>query len=224
LTSAAPHLRFSGEQAHEEEGGVATEWIEWFAGIPAWAGVGCLGLSAGIEYVFPPFPGDTVTLAGAVLTAQAGWPWWAVFGALTLGSVAGAWANLGAGRWLAQADGDTWLHRWLARPKVAQRRERLEERFRRHGSAYIALNRFLPAFRALFFVTAGMAGLPTARVLGFAALSAALWNGLIMCAGAAVGYNLDVLTALAKQYSVAVWCVLGAVALVWAVRRWRRTD
>ena len=200
---------------------MVTEWIEWLVGIPVWAGVGFLGLSAGIEYVFPPFPGDTVTIAGAVLTAQAGWPWWAVFGALTLGSVVGAWVNLGVGRWLARDDGDTWLHRWLARPHVAERRANLEERFRRHGSAYITLNRFLPAFRALFFVTAGMAGLPTARVLGFAALSAALWNGALMCAGAAVGYNLDALVGLAKQYSVVVWGALGVVALVWAVRWWR---
>ena len=37
------------------------------------AGLSVLFVSALIEYVFPPFPGDTVTLFGAFLAAHQGW-------------------------------------------------------------------------------------------------------------------------------------------------------
>ena len=57
------------------------------------AGVAMLGGSAMVEYVFPPFPGDTITLFGAVLITAYGWSFAAVFGAVMLGSMAGAMAD-----------------------------------------------------------------------------------------------------------------------------------
>ena len=196
------------------------ELLRWVAQLPPLAGLLLLGVSAGIEYVFPPFPGDTITLIGAVLAATAGWSWLGVFGALLAGSLAGAALNWRLGRWLdATRDRDGRLQRWMRRDDVAPRLDRLTDAFARHGSAYIALNRFLPAFRSLFFIAAGMAGLPLGRVLAFAALSAALWNALILAAGAAVGYNLDALIALGHTYSSLVWGVMIVGSLAWLGRR-----
>ena len=194
--------------------------FQWFAALPMATGLACLGASAGIEYVFPPFPGDAITLVGAMLVPIAGWPVAAVFGALMVGSLVGAALNWRVGRWLVIAQKRTWLHRWLERPGVAARVERLKTRFARHGSAYICLNRFLPAFRALFFVVAGMAGVPFWRVMCFGALSAALWNAALLGAGYAVGYNLGALAQLLRQYSVVVWVLIGVGVAVWGLRAW----
>src|SRR5262245_60083821 len=52
-------------------------------------GLAALAGSAMIEYVFPPFPGDFVTVLGAVLVTGYGWSFPLVLGAVMLGSVAG---------------------------------------------------------------------------------------------------------------------------------------
>jgi membrane protein DedA with SNARE-associated domain len=127
----------------------------------------------------------------------------------------------GGGWWLGRTreEGQTWLHRWLRKPKVAQRVERLRGRFERHGALYLVVNRFLPAFRSLFFIAAGMSGMARGPVLGAALLGGALWNGLLLGAGWAVGYNLEALEGMLRSYSRVAWGVLGVIAAAW-VGRW----
>lgn len=197
-------------------------WLLWLQGMP-WS-YGCLTLllAAWIEYVFPPFPGDTITILGAILMARADWPAWGVFLAIMLGSVGGAALNWSLGMWLARQDRHTFLHRWLAREGVASRVVRLQDKFARHGSMYILLNRFLPAFRSLFFIVAGMAHLPLGRVLFFAALSAALWNTALLGAGWMVGFHLEHLMALVQKWSMVVGVGLFLVVIVWFLQKlWR---
>lgn len=187
---------------------------------PIWLGLLVLGLGAGIEYVVPPFPGDTVTLAGAVLIPTAGWPWPGVFAAVIAGSLAGAALDWWVGRWLARTDRQTWLHVWLGRDGVREKVETLRERFQKHGATYILFNRFIPAFRGVFFVAAGLAGLPLGRVMLFAAISAALWNGAILSLGALVGYNLERLAGLVEGYSQVMLAIIAALVVAWLVRQW----
>jgi membrane protein DedA with SNARE-associated domain len=99
-------------------------------------------------------------------------------------------------------------------------------RFRRHGPAYLVLNRFLPGIRALFFVAAGLAGMRPRDVLLYGGISVALWSAVIIVAGALVGANLDSLERLVRHYSAICWAVLGAAALLYVglrlVQRHRR--
>src|ERR1700761_1312628 len=63
-------------------------------------GLALLLLSACIEYLFPPFPGDMITVFGAFLVVRQGWSGPLVFGAVTLGSIIGFSADTAFGRWL----------------------------------------------------------------------------------------------------------------------------
>ena len=196
--------------------------FDWLSQLPMLIGLLILGASAGIEYIFPPFPGDAITLVGAMLIPLAKWPIGWVFLAVLLGSLMGAAINWRVGRWLVDAQRHTWLHRWLGQPNVERRITTLTERFAKHGSIYICLNRFLPAFRALFFIAAGMANVPFWRVMGFGAISAALWNGALLGVGWLVGFNLQALERLLKQYSVVVWSVLGLFLIGYLLFQWRK--
>ncbi len=178
-----------------------------------------LGLSALLEYVFPPFPGDTVTLFGAFLVTRYDWSVGWVFAVVLAGSGLGALADYGFGRWIGRRYQEG---RILKSPAVRARIDQVLDAFRRHGEVYVVLNRFLPAVRAVFFVAAGMARLRAWRVLLFALISAALWNALIVGAGYAVGSNWNRIAELFRVYSIAAWGLLGAVALVLALRFWRR--
>jgi membrane protein DedA with SNARE-associated domain len=171
-------------------------------------GLSVLAGSAAIEYVFPPFPGDFVTVLGAVLVTGYGWSFLAVLGAVMLGSVLGAFA--------AFEVGIVWARRRAANPDAIPR-PRLDavvERFRRHGSIYVVINRFVPGIRGLIFVAAGLAGLPRRGVLLYAALSALLWNLALMGLGVALGANLDALRTWVERYTIAAWIVLGVAAIV----------
>lgn len=197
--------------------------IGWMTGQPLWLGLLLLGASAGVEYIFPPFPGDTVTLAGAMLIPLAGWPMWAVLSALVAGSVFGAFLDLMVGRWLSLESGrETLIHRWLAREEIASKIDRVTEKFERHGAIYIVLNRFIPAFRGVFFLAAGMARLSTAKVLFYAALSATLWNAALLLLGMAFGYNLERIVGFVEGYTRAAFLVLFVVVATWIGWGWWR--
>ncbi len=191
-------------------------------------GLAIVALSAALEYAFPPFPGDTITLFGAVLITAYQWSFWGVFGAVMVGSVAGSMAAFFFGSWLEA--------RRAARRAAQKEREKVEERraiidrligkFRRHGAVYLVINRFLPGIRALFFVAAGMAKMRPIPVLVYSALSAALWNLGLIALGSALGANFETLMRWVRQYTIAVWLVLGSLALVWASSaaiKWRRS-
>jgi len=169
--------------------------------------------SAIVEYVFPPFPGDTVTLAGAVLVTGYGYPFAAVFAAVLAGGLVGAAA-------------DYWVGARLARIRRAPRAhaafDRIAAAFARHGEAYVVVNRFLPGVRAFIFVAAGLARMRFWRVMLWSALSGAAWNLLVILVGMAVGSNLETIERLARQYSAGAWIALAGVAIVLAVRWWIR--
>jgi membrane protein DedA with SNARE-associated domain len=183
-------------------------------------GLGLLLLSACIEYLFPPFPGDLIVVFGAFLVARRGWSAPAVFGAVLAGSVLGFMLDYAVGRWLGRTE-ERWtrgrLHRF--RPQI----DRLVERFARHGALYLAINRFIPSLRGLFFVAAGMARLPWWKVLAFGTLSALLWNALLLALGLSVGNSWDRLVTVFQTYGIAFWVVALVVLLALLVqRRWRR--
>lgn len=190
-------------------------WLAYVASLPPSVVWALLFGGALVEYVFPPFPGDTVVVVGAVLVGAHGWAIGPVFAAVCAGTVLGAAIDLQLGRRLAGAPRDR------LSPSARQTVDRLVDGFRRWGPALLAINRFLPGIRPLFFVAAGLAGLPTRAVLGWALFSAVLWNGILVALGVALGQRLDVLGSWLQRYqsAVAVVLCLWGAAIVW--RWWR---
>lgn len=182
-----------------------------------------LFLASFIEYVVPPFPGDLVVLLGAWYAVQGVLSWPVTFAAVTAGAVAGAWVDHRVGRALgARLDAGAARHG----PLTARRLARFVDAYRRHGAWLLVANRFLPGVRAFVFLAAGAAGIPLARTLLLGGISAALWNALLLAAGALVARSQDDLLALFDRYTAVAWTVLGAGALVLAGAlawwRWRR--
>ena len=183
-----------------------------------WAAPVLVGAAA-IEYIFPPFPGDTVTLAGAVLARVGGWSVALVFGALMVGNLVGAMADYYVGRRLLNPE------RLAKRRGIANHEgtiKKLLDGFSRYGPGLLLINRFLPGIRALFFVAAGMARLHPLWVMLYAALSAALWTALLLTAGFLVGDNLPLLEELFTRYFQVAWVLVGLALLVLIWRRLRR--
>ncbi len=190
-----------------------------------------LGLAAFLEYVFPPFPGDTVTLAGAVLVTAYGYSAVRVIAAVLLGGLVGGAVDfaigVAAGRVIARSRTRAgvrppgWTRVGIIAAAV-RGAERVSESFNRHGEAYIAINRFLPGIRGFLFVAAGMAGMRFSRVMLWATLSSLAWHLLLLAAGMAVGTQVDRLETLFGKYGVVAWVLLALVAAGLFVRYWVR--
>jgi membrane protein DedA with SNARE-associated domain len=188
----------------------------------AWAqdlgvlGLVVFGLAAMIEYVVPPFPGDTITLLGGVYAVRGERSWWAVLLAVTLGSVLGMAADYWVGRAIA--------HRVDAREKATwmfikiERIHSLQQRMRKRGAWLLIGNRFFPAFRATIFVAAGAARMPLSRVLGFGSISALAWNGGLLALGLLLGGNIERLEAWLRNYQTVALIALGVVLVAVAGR------
>jgi membrane protein DedA with SNARE-associated domain len=193
-------------------------------------GVLVLFVSSLIEYIFPPFPGDAITLFGTYLVVKGLWSFPFALFLATTGSLFGAAADYGIGIWLGHRldhlPSEKQIKRWtfLTREKY----ELVTDRFNRYGAIYIAINRFLPGIRAFFFVAAGAAHMRLWKVLFWAAVSALIWNSLILGLGYAVGSNWERLRSIMSTYTLIAWIVVGVMVVgvicFWLLRKRRRTS
>ncbi len=205
---------------------LALRLIDFLARHETPAGWTALAGSAALEYVFPPFPGDSVTLFGGVLVTARGWSPWFVLSAVLVGSALGSLTAFALGRAWARkrqraiaAVGDA--SHASSMPGQQAMVDKLVDRFRRHGAIWLALNRFFPGVRSLFFVAAGLAGLGVWQVAFWSMVSALLWTVALLAAGALLGANFERLQSVLTTYSLVVWIALGATVCAYAVRAWR---
>jgi membrane protein DedA with SNARE-associated domain len=167
-----------------------------------------------LEYVVPPFPGDTITLLGGVYAVRGDHPWPLVFLVVSVGSVAGAAINYWFGTWLAR--------RFEVNPHASlfgfthARLEAVQARMRRSGPWLLLVNRFLPGIRGVIFIAAGAARIPRRNALLLGAVSAMAHTALVLTIGRAVGGNLERLETLVARYQmgVVVLVAIGVLAVV----------
>jgi membrane protein DedA with SNARE-associated domain len=189
-----------------------TTWVGHEDSLLGWL---ALAGSAVIEYVFPPFPGDVVTVLAASLVIAASWSWYGVLSALMLGSVIGCALTFELGV--------KWARRRDARGHKSKGLDRLVAGFEKHGAAYLVLNRFVPGVRSAFFVAAGLAGMSRRAVYFYGALSSLLWNLLLFAAGVGLGANYERLERIVTTYTtVAIIVMIGLVVAVLLLGWWRK--
>lgn len=179
-----------------------------------------LFLASFTEHVFPPFPGDLLVLLGAWYAVQGELSWPVTILSVTAGAVIGAGLDWRIGRWL----GGRLEHRVEARSLLgghvdAESLARFEARYRRWGPLLLVANRFLPGLRAIIFVAAGACRVPLRDVLVYGGISALLWNGALLGAGALLAHNLDELIGLLRRYTLTVTVVIVVVLLAFAARK-----
>jgi membrane-associated protein len=174
-----------------------------------------LFLGSLVEYVFPPFPGDTLVVLGAWYAVNGKISWPLAFVAVTAGAVAGAWIDYRVGVALGAA-----LERGAKRrgPITLEHVRQVEAGYARWGEWFLLANRFLPGIRAFLFVGAGAARLPLGKVLLWGGISAAAWNALLLLVGAYLASNLSELVGWLERYTALAWMVMAVVAALLLVR------
>lgn len=167
---------------------------EQLTGVAAWAvnlmetlgGPGA-GLAIAAENLFPPIPSEVILpLAG--FTASRGS--FTLFDAIfwtTMGSVVGAFALYLIGALLGR-DRFRVIWGWLPLVKMSDL-DKTEAWFARHGKKTVFFGRFIPIFRSLISIPAGIERMPP-LVFGLLTLVGSLvWNTIFVMAGFMLGEN-----------------------------------
>ncbi len=177
-----------------------------------------VGLGAAIENVVPPVPADTFVVLGAFLSAQGRATILGVFLATWLCNVASALIVYGLGRRWGRGFFATAAGRWLLRPRQLAR---LSALYDAHGFKIIFVSRFLPGFRAVVPVFAGISRLVFWRTALPLTLASAIWYGLLVYLGAMFGRNLGVILETLENVNTVLLIVALAVAVLVGVLWWR---
>jgi membrane protein DedA with SNARE-associated domain len=167
-----------------------------------------IGLGAAVENFVPPIPADTFVLLGAFLAARGRADPWVVFFVTWIMNVGSAVVVY----LLAHRFGKTFFTEHHLGKLVLNERQmsHIDHFYRRWGTPAIFISRFLPAFRAMVPVFAGVTHVRFWRVFIPLAAASALWYGALVYLGAIAGKNWQAIISFFSRAS----SVLLGVALV----------
>ena len=137
------------------------------------------------ENLFPPMPGDTFVVIGAILVGRGQLSFWPAYFSTTAGSLLGFMILYGVGRkWGAGFINGRW-GRFFPAGMV----KNVEKWFGRYGLWVIGANRFMGGVRGVVSLAAGIANMRFRNVFLLALLSCMLWNAVIILSGKWIGEN-----------------------------------
>jgi len=178
-----------------------------------------LALSAYVENLVPPIPGDTITAFGAFLVGTGRLDFFWVFLSTTLGSLLGFLTLFWCGRYLGRRFFFERDYRFFRAKDIL----RAEAWFIRYGYLMIVLNRFLPGIRSAVSLAAGITGLRGVWVAPLAFASCAFWNLIWIMVGHTLGTHWDLVQSkfsmLMWRYNIMVAVLLALFLLFWLVRK-----
>ncbi len=172
--------------------------------------------SAFIENIFPPIPGDTVTIVGAYLVGRGILNFWGVYIATTLGSVLGFMTLFSIAFYVEKKVIEKYQPRWITRTHI----DRVENWFRKYGYTVIVLNRFLSGARSVISLVAGLSKMPPPIVFLLSFISCAIWNGILIYLGLLVGQNWERIITALKIYNWWVLIIIILALLIWLIMKY----
>jgi membrane protein DedA with SNARE-associated domain len=181
-----------------------------------------LGLSAFVENIFPPIPGDTITAFGAFLVGARRLSFMGVYLSTTLGSLAGFMTLF----WVGSLLGRKFFMEKDYRLFSAQNIVRAEEWFRKYGYFLILLNRFFPGIRSIISLAGGISNLGAFWVALLALISAAAWNLIWIAIGYSLGNNWETVKEkmghILFQYNLSFLALAFVAVLLFLLRIFRK--
>lgn len=189
----------------------------FLSGLPDhWAPAPVLMVTAFLETVFPPFPGDVLYIAAGGLARSAGVSPWLLWVPGVAGCGLATILLDAAGR----GSGPRWIERLVVRGSSgAGGIDRAKSLLTRHGGMALFLSRFIPGIRSLLVVAAAWSGMGRAAVLVPSLASAIVWYGLLAFLAVLLGSNVEAASAFMASYGKLVMAALAAVLVLMVVLR-----
>jgi len=177
-----------------------------------------LGVSAFVENVFPPIPGDTITAFGAFLVGTQRLSFVGVYLTTTSGSVLGFMFLFWIGSLLGRRFFIERDYRFFRARDII----RAEEWFQKYGYFLILMNRFFPGIRSVISIAGGISRLKVPWVALLALVSSLIWNLIWIALGYSVGANWETVEEKMGQillnYNIVILLALGTVLVIFLLR------
>lgn len=177
-------------------------------------------LSAYLEYVFPPIPGDTLILLGFFLAGHGAAEPAVIFAAAFVGATLGA----GSAFLLGRRYGSPLLERFATWSGQEAPTHRLRRLFGLFGEKVLALNRFLPFMRIFLLYAAGASAQRFGRSMVWTAVSNLLFVGLLGWIGNHAASSWEEIQAAFRTVGGGMAALAVALVVVWWIGRawWQR--
>lgn len=177
-----------------------------------------------VENIFPPIPSEVILTFGGFMTTYSRLTVPGVVIFSTLGSTIGALVLYRAGLALTPEKLERFSNGKLFRALGFEKEdvEKTVRWFDKYGKKAILFGRCVPIIRSLISVPAGMAEISIPLFLTYTVIGSTVWNILLVSLGAALGASWESVLFYLDRYSMAVRLLLIAVALLLAVRFFRR--
>jgi membrane protein DedA with SNARE-associated domain len=192
----------------------------WAVSVMEALGAPGAGLLIALENLFPPLPSEVILPLAGFSASQGNLSLVAALVWTTAGSVAGAIVLY----WIGALIGRDRLRRIVARMPLLKLSDvdRTEAWFARHGTKAVFFGRFVPIFRSLISVPAGVERMRFGVFLLYTALGSAIWNTVFVVAGYVLGENWHVIESSVGVYSKIVLAAVAVAAVVFVINRIRR--
>lgn len=194
---------------------------EFILNLIAWGGYVGIFLLMVIENVFPPIPSEVIMGFGGMAVARGDMSMAPLLIVGTAGTTVGNVFWYAVGRWIGYQRLRPFVDRhgrWLTLRWADV--EKLHRFFVKHGLWVVFVFRFLPTFRTMISLPAGMAkmGLPRFLIATFA--GSAIWNAVLAYAGLLLGSRFEALQDYVGPVAVAMTVAM-AVGYLYRVVTWK---
>jgi membrane protein DedA with SNARE-associated domain len=163
-----------------------------------------LFINAFTEYLFPPFPGDTIMIFGAYLVGTGKLDLLTVYSVSTIGSVLGFLVLFSFGKHYGREFFLRKDYRFFSKGMILQ----IEDWFQRYGVGLIAANRFFSGVRSAISLFAGIANMKIMITTLAALTSSLIWNAVLIAGGYFLGKNWHLVVTILKRYNQAIVALL----------------
>ncbi|ODP37675.1 DedA family protein [Sphingomonas turrisvirgatae] len=197
---------------------------EFILNLIAWGGYVGIFLLMVIENVFPPIPSEVIMGFGGMAVARGDMAMVPLIVIGTAGTTLGNVFWYAIGRWIGYERLKPFVDRhgrWLTLHWDDV--EKLHCFFVKHGLWVVFVFRFLPTFRTMISLPAGMAKMGMPRFLIATFLGSAVWNAVLAYAGLILGSRFGQLQDYVGPVAVGMTVLMG-LGYLYRVLTWRSRD
>lgn len=162
--------------------------------------------------VMPLLPGDSLLFAAGAMASAGVLNVWLLMGLLFVAAVLGDNLNYYVGNRIGPRVYG-WNSRWIRRDHLLK----TQEFFLRHGGKTVIIARFMPIVRTFAPFVAGVGSMPWERFMMFNVIGAALWVGI--CVG--LGYALGNLPFFKENFSAIILAII-FISILPGIIAWMR--
>lgn len=187
----------------------------------AWGGYLGIALLMALENIIPPIPSEVIMGLGGMAVARGQMAMVPLVVAGTVGSTAGNYVWYYLGRHIGYARFRPFVDRhgrWLT--MEWEDVEALHRFFVRRGGGVVFVFRFMPTFRTIVSLPAGITGMPVGRFLVWTFAGSLIWNTILAAAGVYLGSRFAELDRYVGPLAIAVMVAI-VIGYVWRVATWK---